>query len=393
MEGLRILITNNTLAARAGSELFVRDLATGLLDRGHTPIAYSTVLGEVARELRNATIPVVDDLGALSAAPDLIHGQHHFETMTALLRFPGVPAVYFCHGWTPWEEAPPRFPRILRYVAVDHTCRDRLVFENSIPENRVRVLLNFVDLERFKPRGPLLRRPARALVFSNSANESTHLGVVREACARLSISLDVIGSGAGNSHARPETVLGQYDIVFAKGRSALEALAVGVAVVLCDAVGVGPMVTTSQMDRLRALNFGVRALREPLSVDVIAREISHYDPEDATVVSRQIRATAGRDSAVTEIIALYREVLAEHASTGGCDAQAEMSAAATYLRWLSPALKDRGRLGMERDQLHGELVALYGSATWRLRNCLVRFPLLGALVRRLAGREKARSSP
>src|SRR2546430_4332475 len=32
----------------------------------------------------------------------------------------------FCHGWLPWEETPPHFPRILRYVAVDHTCRDRL---------------------------------------------------------------------------------------------------------------------------------------------------------------------------------------------------------------------------------------------------------------------------
>lgn len=44
-ENLRILITNNTLANRAGSELYVRDLATALLDGGHTPIAYSTILG------------------------------------------------------------------------------------------------------------------------------------------------------------------------------------------------------------------------------------------------------------------------------------------------------------------------------------------------------------
>ncbi len=383
MGGLRILITNNALAARAGSELFVCDLATALLERGHTPVAYSTVLGDVARELRRATIPVVDDLGALATAPDLIHGQHHLETMTALLHFPGVPAVYFCHGWTPWEEAPPRFPRILRYVAVDHTCRDRLVFENSIPEDRVRVLLNFVDLERFEPRGPLPSRPARALVFSNNATEYTYLGAVREACARAGILLEVIGLGAGNPHARPETVLGQYDIVFAKGRSALEALAVGAAVVLCDSAGVGPMVTTGELDRLRALNFGIRSLREPLSVDVIAREISRYDPKDAAEVSRQIRATAGRDSAVDEIIALYREVLAEHASTGGCDARAEMSAAAAYLRWLSPELKDR-------DRLHAELAALYGTATWHLRNRLLRFPLLGTLVRWLARMRKSR---
>ena len=114
---LRVLITNHALAERAGTELYVRDLAEGLIRRGHTPIAYSTQLGEVAAKLRKATVPVVDNLASLSVAPDLIHGQHHIETMTALLHFAGVPAIYFCHGWLPWEEAPPRFPRIRRFVA------------------------------------------------------------------------------------------------------------------------------------------------------------------------------------------------------------------------------------------------------------------------------------
>ena len=115
-------------------------------------------LGDVAHEIRNKTIPVIDNLEALAVPPDVIHAQHHLDTMTALLRFPGVPAVYFCHGWLPWEEAPPRFPRILKYVAVDSLCRERLVFEHAIPEERVELLLNFVDLERFKPRADPCRR-------------------------------------------------------------------------------------------------------------------------------------------------------------------------------------------------------------------------------------------
>ena len=45
MRRLRVLITNNTLAERAGSELWVRDLATALLARGHAPIAFSTPIG------------------------------------------------------------------------------------------------------------------------------------------------------------------------------------------------------------------------------------------------------------------------------------------------------------------------------------------------------------
>jgi hypothetical protein len=83
--------------------------------------------------------------------------------------------------------------------------------------------------------------------------------------------------------------LGEYDIVFAKARCALEALAVGSAVVLCDTVGVGPMVTTHEVDQLRLVNFGVRALRGDVDPDVLEREIARYDPQDAAEVSRRIR--------------------------------------------------------------------------------------------------------
>ena len=96
---LRVLITNYSLSNYAGTELYVRDLAARLLRRGHTPVVYSTQLGQVAQDLRAATVPVVDDLNSLTQPPDLIHGQHNLETMTALLHFPGTPAVYFCHGW------------------------------------------------------------------------------------------------------------------------------------------------------------------------------------------------------------------------------------------------------------------------------------------------------
>src|SRR4029079_13181694 len=140
--GLRILITNNTLDRRAGTEVWTRDLAVGLLRRGHLPVAYSAVLGEIADEMRWATIPVVSDLSALGVRPDLIHGQHHLDAVSAMLRFPDVPAVYMCHGFVPWEEEPPAFPSIKRYIAVDDLCRERLLATPGITADRVRVVRN-----------------------------------------------------------------------------------------------------------------------------------------------------------------------------------------------------------------------------------------------------------
>ena len=366
--GLRVLITNRVLARRTGTELYVRDLALGLLRRGHLPIVYSPILGPLADEIRAATVPVVDDLARVGAAPDVIHGHHGVETLSALLAFPCVPAISFCHSWIGWADAPVVFPRVLRHVAVDHACRDRLLHEHGVPEARVHVVLNAVDLERFRPRGPLPTRPARALVFSNGAGgKGSHLEAVRAACASAGIALDVAGDGSGNSLDRPEEVLGRYDLVFAKARAALEAMAVGAAVVLCDVAGAGPMVTTANVDWLRPLNFGMRTLRDPVTPDAVAREIARYDAADAAEVSRRIRGCAGAEALVDELLGLYRDVIAEHAAAPPGDPAAESRAAAAYLQTLSPRLH-------ERDLLRGAF------------RRLLQVPVVGRWIRAHGGR-------
>jgi hypothetical protein len=330
---LRILLTNYTLATRSGSELFVWDLATGLQARGHEPVVYAPTLGRLADELRAATIPVVADLRHVSADPDVIHGHHNHELMTALLRFPRVPAVRVCHGW--WDAPVQQFPRILRYVAVDDTVRGRMVSEWGVPPDRVRVLLNFADTVRFVPRGPLPQRPARALVFNNDAAQ--HLRVVSRACARLGINVEASGRSVGRVAGDPARILGQYDVVFAKARCAIEAMAAGTAVVVCDAAGMGPLVTSTNLEDLRRLNFGVRTLREPVSVDAIIRELSRYDAADAEAVSRRIRATATLDLALEQWMALYEEVIDEHRAAAPGDQDAELRLASEYLRSTRPS--------------------------------------------------------
>ena len=96
-----------------------------------------------------------------------------------------------------------------------------------MPADRVALLPNFVDTARFLPRAPLPQRPRRALLFSNYANEESHLPAVRAACVAAGLELDVAGAGVGNVIDEPERVLGSYDIVFAKAKAAIEAMAVG----------------------------------------------------------------------------------------------------------------------------------------------------------------------
>ena len=367
MSGLRVLITNFALAGRTGSEMYVYDLALALAARGHTPLVYTPHAGPLATDLAKRGVEVRDSLAAFSEPPDIVHGQHTVPSVNALLHFPGVPALYVCHDATARVDAPPTFPRILRHVAVDHNCRERVITA-GVSRDRTRVVYNSVDLTRFKARRPLPARPARALLFSNYANEETHLGAVREACARAGLPLDVIGAGVGHPSAEPEAVIGQYDLVFAKARCALEAMAVGAAVVLCDFRGAGTMVRSADVEEFRRWNFGARLLRQPLDPRILLKQIMRYDPDDATRVSRKIRASAGLAHQVDELIALYREVLAEWRHAPKPSRRSEVRSAALALRGVQPPIRRRERL--RRIRFVGPvLVAIkrlvFGPRRWR----------------------------
>jgi hypothetical protein len=355
MSGLRVLITNCTLATRTGTETYVRDLALGLASRGHTPLVYTPEPGEIAAELADGGIEVRDSLAGFGAAPDIVHGHHTIPTLQALLHFPEIPGVYVCHDATHPVDTPPRFPRILRHVAVDENCKERIA-RAGVPPGQVPVIYNSVDLSRFRPRGPLPAQPTRALLFSNYAKEGTHLGPVREACARAGLALDVIGSGVGNLSAAPETIIGQYDLVFGKARCALEAMAVGSAVILCDARGAGQMVTSAALDELRRWNFGARTLRWPLDPQFLLTQITRYDPVDAAQVSRRIRASAALEAEVDQFVALYGEVLEEWAHAPRTSRKREVKSAGVAMRAVEGPIPLRER--MRRIPVIGPLLVM-----------------------------------
>ncbi len=319
---LRILVTNCQLDQRTGTEIVVRDLVLGLRAEGDDPVVYSPRHGELVEELAAAGIEVVAQLDHLRA-PDLIHGHHHLETALACARFPAIPALFVCHDSVSPTDIPPPLPSILRYVAVDLNCRQRMTEAYGIPENRLELVLNAVDLDRFASRAALPARPRRALIFSNYAAPGSHLEPVREACGRIGLEVDVLGEGAGTAVRAPEAVLGDYDLVFAKARCALEALAVGAAVVLCGAEGLGPMVEAHDVAALRQWNFGARVLTRPLDAERIAAEMARYNPEDAAAVSGFIRRSAGLRDWLASYRALHQRVLEEWAqlppaaATGG----------------------------------------------------------------------------
>ena len=331
---MRILFTNQAFDQPAGTELYVRDVALELKRRGHDPCVYSPRLGALAEELHAHSVQAYDSTATIKQRPDVIHGHHHLETLTALLHFADTPAVGFCHGLEPWQECPLKHPRVLQYVAVSELTAKRVRHETGAPADRVHRIPNFVDVRRFLSRAALPGRPARALVFDNYLHNGNGLGAIREACRQTGLSLDAIGRESGVTTRTPELHLPQYDLVFAAGRSALEALAVGTAVIVCSAPGLGGMVTPQNLANFRRENFGLDLLA-PCGVDEIVRELQRYERESAAAVSQTIRETVRLEDSVDELVSIYETAIELHSQQVACPAD-EIRALAEYFREWAP---------------------------------------------------------
>lgn len=311
----RILITNNTLAGRGGSELYVRDLASRLQMRGHQVVAYSSMLGAIADDLRDLGVPVISDLKSLTEPPDVIHGHHYLDALAAALHFPNVPIVHAVHGWLPWQEMPLKLPSTRRFVAVSALTREHLV-TSGIDPSRVSIIANFVDMRRF---GKLRQREApikRVLVYGNSwTADAPALHLIREACQRRGMDFQAVGSGLGNEISRPEDFLPSVDLVFALGRCALEALACGCAVIVADRQGIDGVVSTDSFPHQRSANFGLALIAgKPVTAAAIDAALDKLDIENSARVSDIVREEADIDIATDQWESLYRLAIAEGAA-------------------------------------------------------------------------------
>lgn len=329
---LTVLLTNITLAGRTGTEIQTRNIALELLRQGHRPLVYTPTPGPIATELRNASIPVVTDLNHIQQPIDIVHGHHLPTTVAALARFPQTPAIFVCHDFVAWHDAPPLLPAIRRYVAVDETVYDRLTLESGIAPEKACVLLNAVDINRFVSGPPLPPTPRRALAF---AKNQGHIEAIRTACAQRGIHLDVVGQAVGLVTDLPERLIPGYDLVFASALSAMEAMACGRAVVVCDGRGLAGMCDLPGFALWRRSNFGLRTLRQTLTPETVGAEIDRYDAAQAAEVSARLRAEGGLVVQVKQLTRLYQEVLQEHRQAPH-SAYALARAMATHLQHWYP---------------------------------------------------------
>lgn len=66
---------------------------------------------------------------------------------------------------------------------------------------------------------------------------------------------------------------------------------------------------------MRPLNFGFKALQEPLHPQNIIRQIRRYDAQNAARVRDLLRSIAGLDRAAKELVDVYQQIIEEQHRT------------------------------------------------------------------------------
>jgi hypothetical protein len=356
---MKILITNNTLAALGGSEWVVVDLARALVSRGHQVAACSSQIGEAGSLLKGMSVPAILNPFESPFKPDVIHGQHHLDTMRALCAFPGVPAIYHCHGSLPWVEKPPVHPRLLYYVGMCSVVSERIRLSLGLTDQEVMTIPNWVDLDRFRFVRTPREKPRNALLYLRSFDRTGwHAAQLCKAFESMGIKLD-LWLPQGETRA-PEVVLPEYDIVLASGRSAIEAMASGCALLPISPTACLDLADPDNFDLLQHQNFSPRLNTGQFNAESIIQAVSAYDAGRIAAVTAAVRSKCTLHAAAVALEALYARAIEDFSRKDFLPSSVfkdELHALASYIQSVMPMVRDRERLLVENADFRQAITA------------------------------------
>ena len=308
------------------------ELAQGFVRRGHEVVVFSPQLGDSAAQLIQQGVTVTDRLDQLEFEPEIIHGNHSVDLVQGLVAFPDVPGIFVCHNPDNWICSPPDISRVRAFVSVDRVGSERIAHELPRVRESVRIVHNAVDLECYHPRQPLPRGPKTALVLSKF---SGCLPVIRAACAQAGLDVEAVGPGVDFEVDDLPRRLRNVDIVFATARMAIEAMAVGCAVILVDDRGLAGLVTDDVVNDWREDNFGRRLLTREVTVDALVHEILRYDATVGALVAANVRSNNSLDRALSSYETIYMEAIGCHHPV---DPRIEAREMSRLMRWWLPTI-------------------------------------------------------
>lgn len=329
---MKILMGNNTLSLLAGSETWTQTLAKEFKRLGHDVTAYSPALGTISNKLEDDGIRCMNELkgnqrGISTNSPvldkavgdfDVIICSHHRVTKYLHMKYPDIPIISTVHGIIHEDvhsgkimsEHPVTEFRVDQYISVSEEVRDLLMSKYRIESKIIR---NFFDLDRFKKRRNLLKKPQTILVHSNSFGKGHDIYTIIEQVAK---HYGAVLFGIGYLFTPiydTENIIKFADIVFGVGRSVLEGACMGKIGIVHGCWGTGGVITPGTYKTLRKTNFSGRkgkAKREFLSPrEIIAQIDAAWNQKSVDGVYKHIKKNHNVKVAAKEFIKMAEELI------------------------------------------------------------------------------------
>lgn len=306
---MRLVIANHSLDHAGGIESYTTTVADHLQRLGHDVLIFSRedgFTGDVARALG---LRVVTDPARLPVEIDVVFSQDGAAALEMLELRPAAPQIYVWHSDLFDLHIPPQIEgAVARIVTLWGGARakaEALAVGAPIVE-----MSHPVDTDRFKPRTPL-RRPPRALALGNYLT-GERMRILQQACELAGIELVTRGLHTDRGATdRPEDEMNAVDIVFAKAKAAIEAMACGRAVFIFDAFGSDGWVTSDNFDELEQRCLSGTGASQTVTPDALVEALARYSPAMG-VVNRDLAVSRhGAIAHTSALVALAREVAAE----------------------------------------------------------------------------------
>jgi len=311
---MKILITNNQLLNYQGSEIFTYELSKNLKGRGHDVYVFSLTPGKVSDSISKLGIIVSSDLEEFKKINfDIIHAQHNTTATLVRKIFHITPMVFMSHGILPELEQPPSAELgISKYFAVSEEVSLHLQNNYSISVNKVEIIRNFVDLERFYPKNTVKNKPEKLLVLSNHYNPEVK-GIIDSSCKDLGIEVMHVGLPE-NPVKNVEDYINQADIVVTLGRGVLEAVACERNVIIFDEHGGDGFLDENNFFEIRKNNFSGRRFRKKYKIDEFKKEIEKYNPNTGRKLKSILLKENTSDKIVDKLEKEYMKIIANNTS-------------------------------------------------------------------------------
>lgn len=305
---MRILIANNRLAKRTGTEIVTRDFALGLRARGHAVAVWTPRAGPFAEEVRAGGVPVFADLSAAPFAPDVLHVNQHEIAPALFAAFGQTPALLHVHVPGAPVHACAADMRFRALYGVSAEACHKLAAAAGRPADGI--LGNFVDPALYAPRGPLPEKPGRWLIVAEKKHGLRHAAKIALLALKHRARLAAVGPRVRRLIDNVPAEAAKYDLVFASARCAIEAAAAGAGVVVTDYRGVAGLLGPGNARELLEGNFGAETFVRPATLAALDAAIGSWDPDAAAAGAAFIRAETGLARGLDRLEEIYRRIAA-----------------------------------------------------------------------------------